>query len=170
MAAADFNRDGYADLAVADLSEKAGDKASAGAVTLVWGSQSGLTGTGAIRLKITASSHRGFGKQIEAGDFNGDGKTDLAVADGIEAVRIYRGGFSKTGTTGSVTKHVPNALLEPAGLVAGKVTKDSATDDGDKDVLVSSDYYSPAVLLPGTGSAITGTGAQELGIVAAFPT
>ncbi|CCK28265.1 integrin-like protein [Streptomyces davaonensis JCM 4913] len=128
LAPADFNRDGYADLAVADFTEKVDGKVSSGAVTILWGSSSGLTGTGAIRLKITASSHRGFGKQIEAGDFNGDGKTDLAVADGIEAVRVYRGGFSKSGTTGTVTKHVPNQLLEPAGLVAGKVTKDGATD------------------------------------------
>ncbi|MEU9735691.1 FG-GAP and VCBS repeat-containing protein [Streptomyces sp. NPDC048002] len=128
VAAADFNRDGYADLAVADFTEKVSGKVSAGAVTIVWGSKSGLTGTGALRLKITASSHRGFGKQIEAGDFNGDGKADLAVADAIDGVRIYRGGFSKSGTTGSVTKHVPNSLLAPAGLVAGKVTKDGATD------------------------------------------
>ncbi|MCL7424135.1 FG-GAP and VCBS repeat-containing protein [Streptomyces sp. YS415] len=128
LAPADFNRDGYADLAVGDFTENVDGKVSSGAVTILWGSASGLTGTSAVRLKITPSSHRGFGKEIEAGDFNGDGKTDLAVADGIEAVRIYRGGFSKTGTTGSVTKHVPNALLELAGMVAGKVTKDSATD------------------------------------------
>lgn len=128
LAPADYNRDGYADLAVADFTEKVDGKISSGAVTILWGSSSGLTGTSAVRLKITPSSHRDFGKQIETGDFNGDGKADLAVADGIEAVRIYRGGFSKSGTTGTVTKHVPNALLEPAGLVAGKVTKDSATD------------------------------------------
>ncbi|WP_405527101.1 hypothetical protein OG426_32055 [Streptomyces canus] len=41
--------------------------------------------------------------------------------------------------------------------------------DGDKDLLVSSDYYDPGVLLPGTGSGITGTGARELNVVAAFP-
>lgn len=128
VAAADFNRDGYADLAVADFTEKVSGKVSSGAVTILWGSKSGLTGTGAVRLKVTAGSHRAFGKQIEAGDFNGDGKTDLAVANGIDTVYIYRGGFSKSGTTGSVTKLETPDILEPTGMVAGKVTKDKATD------------------------------------------
>jgi hypothetical protein len=127
LAAADLNRDGYADLAVADRSEKV----SAGAVTIMWGARSGL-GTKATRLPITARSHRAFGNEIETGDFNGDGKADLAVADGIDTVHIFRGGFSQSGATGTVTKHTPGAnvtdILEPTGLVAGKVTKDKATD------------------------------------------
>ncbi|NUP16776.1 MAG: VCBS repeat-containing protein [Streptomyces sp.] len=128
LAAADFNRDGYADLAVADSSEKVGTKAGAGAVTILWGAKSGLSGTGAVRLKVTAHADYGFGDQVETGDFNGDGKADLAVTNGVDAVYVYRGGFSKSGTTGSVTKHVSADLLEPTGLVAGKVTKDKATD------------------------------------------
>ncbi|WP_329336092.1 FG-GAP and VCBS repeat-containing protein [Streptomyces sp. NBC_00663] len=128
MAAADLNRDGYADLAVADFTEKVGTKTSAGAVTILWGAKSGLSGTGAVRLKVTAHAGYGFGKQIETGDFNGDGKADLAVANGIDTVYVYRGGFAKSGSTGSVTKHVAGDILEPTGLVAGKVTKDKATD------------------------------------------
>ncbi|MFC8518973.1 FG-GAP and VCBS repeat-containing protein [Streptomyces sp. NPDC057257] len=132
LATADLNRDGYADLAIADFTEKVSGKVGAGAVTILWGAKSGLSGTGAVRLKVTASSHRAFGKQIETGDFNGDGKADLAVADGIDTVYVYRGGFSKSGTTGAVTKHRPSPattdVLEPTGLVAGKVTKDKATD------------------------------------------
>ncbi|MEU9382430.1 FG-GAP and VCBS repeat-containing protein [Streptomyces sp. NPDC048279] len=132
LAVADLNRDGYADLAVSDFTEKVGSKAGAGAVTILWGRASGLSGTDAVRLKATARSRQGFGKQIETGDFNGDGKADLAVADGIDSVYVYRGGFTKSGTTGAVTKHTPSPsvtdVLEPAGLVAGKVTKDSATD------------------------------------------
>lgn len=128
LAAADFNRDGYADLAVADSSEKIGTKTGAGAVTILWGAKSGLSGTGAVRLKVTAHADYGFGDQIETGDFNGDGKADLAVTNGIDTVYVYRGGFTKSGSTGSVTKHVADDLLEPTGLVAGKVTKDKATD------------------------------------------
>ncbi|WP_149831079.1 FG-GAP and VCBS repeat-containing protein [Streptomyces tailanensis] len=130
LAAADLNRDGYADLAVADRTEKVSGKASAGAVTIMWGAKSGV-GTKATRLPVKAKSHLGFGNELETGDFNGDGKADLAVADGIDTVHIYRGGFAKTGTTGKVTKHtLPNVtdVLEPTGLVAGRVTKDKATD------------------------------------------
>lgn len=128
LAAADFNRDGYADLAVADSSEKVGSKVGAGAVTIMWGAKTGLSGTGAVRLKVTAHTHYGFGDQIETGDFNGDGKADLAVTNGVDTVYVYRGGFTKSGTTGKVTKHVAGDLLEPTGLVVGKVTKDKATD------------------------------------------
>ncbi|MFF7274785.1 FG-GAP repeat protein [Streptomyces griseorubiginosus] len=41
--------------------------------------------------------------------------------------------------------------------------------DGYPDLLVSSNYYDPGVLLAGTGSGITATGARELNVVAAFP-
>ncbi|MDQ1068480.1 FG-GAP and VCBS repeat-containing protein [Streptomyces canus] len=128
IASADLNRDGYADLAVADFTEKVSGKAGSGAVTILWGRKTGLTGTDATRLKVTARSDQGFGKEIETGDFNGDGKADLAIANAIDSVYVYRGGFAKSGTTGKVTKHTRDGILEPTGMVAGKVTKDKATD------------------------------------------
>jgi hypothetical protein len=127
LAAADLNRDGYADLAVADRSEKVGDTVSAGAVTIMWGSGSGL-GTRATRLPMPAEAYWGFGNELETGDFNGDGRPDLAVADGTRAVYIYRGGFSTSGTTGAVTRHIPGVTFEATGLVAGRVNGDRATD------------------------------------------
>ncbi|MFD0316716.1 FG-GAP and VCBS repeat-containing protein [Streptomyces flavalbus] len=128
LAAADLNRDGYADLAVADFTEKVGDKVSSGAVTILWGRASGLSGSDATRLPKKSGTYQGFGKEIETGDFDGDGKADLAVANGIDSVYVYRGGFTKSGTTGSITRHTPNDILEPSGLVAGRVTNDKATD------------------------------------------
>jgi hypothetical protein len=128
IAAADLNRDGYADLAVADFTEKVSGKVGSGAVTILWGRKTGLTGTDATRLKVTARSDQGFGKAIETGDFNGDGKADLAIADSFKSVYVYRGGFAKSGTTGKVTKHTLDATFENADMVAGKVTKDKATD------------------------------------------
>ncbi|MEU8471417.1 FG-GAP and VCBS repeat-containing protein [Streptomyces sp. NPDC029006] len=129
LAQADLNGDGYADLAVADSSEKSGTTAGAGAVTVLWGARSGL-GTKATR--IPARSKLAFGAALASGDFNGDGKPDLAVADVTGTLYVYRGGFSQSGTTGSVTKLEVSPsgaqVLEPTAIVAGKVTKDKATD------------------------------------------
>ncbi|MFD6415878.1 FG-GAP and VCBS repeat-containing protein [Streptomyces sp. NPDC060194] len=130
LAAADFDRDGYGDLAVGDRSEKVGGKVSAGAVTIMWGGKSGL-GAKATRLASQPVTRYGFGADVETGDFDGDGRTDLAVADGSHTVHIFRGGFSQAGKTGKVTEHrrpVSASGMENAGLVAGKVTKDKATD------------------------------------------
>lgn len=131
LAAADFNRDGYADLAVGDSSEKVGSRKGQGAVTIVWGSKAGLSSSATRILATSPHADHGFGGALATGDFDGDGKTDLAVTD-VTAVYIYRGGFAKSGTTGKVTRHEPSPgadnTLEPAELVAGKVTKDAATD------------------------------------------
>ncbi|MFI2211913.1 FG-GAP and VCBS repeat-containing protein [Streptomyces sp. NPDC020141] len=130
MAAADFNNDGYADLAVADPTEKVGNRRGQGMVVVVWGTKSGL-GSKATTLPLKSpKADMGFGRHLAAGDFDGNGKADLAVADD-QSVHIYRGGFSsKNGGTGKVTRHTPNhdALLEITGLAAGKVTKDKAVD------------------------------------------
>ncbi|MEV5382238.1 FG-GAP and VCBS repeat-containing protein [Streptomyces sp. NPDC052721] len=129
VANADLNRDGYADLAVADPSEKVGTKAGAGAVTILWGAKAGL---GAKATRIPAKSTTAFGAALASGDFNGDGKPDLAVADVTGTLFVYRGGFSQSGTTGSVTKLEVSPsgaeVLEPSAIVAGKVNKDKATD------------------------------------------
>ncbi|MGX2995485.1 FG-GAP and VCBS repeat-containing protein [Streptomyces sp. JNUCC 64] len=128
LATADFNRDGYADVAVSDSYEKVGGRAVRGMVVIVWGSRSGL-GAKATSLSVRHSeSRKQFGRALAAGDFNGDGKPDLAVAD-HSSVYVYRGGFSsRTGRTGAVTRHEHRRLMETHGLVAGKVTKDRATD------------------------------------------
>ncbi|MBL1081366.1 FG-GAP repeat protein [Streptomyces actinomycinicus] len=129
LATADLNRDGYADLAVADHTEKAGTKTAAGAVTVLWGAKAGL---GVKATRIPAKSTTGFGTALASGDFNGDGKPDLAVADVTGTLFVYRGGFSQTGATGSVTRMEVSPsgahVLEPTAIVAGKVTKDAATD------------------------------------------
>ncbi|CAM5488608.1 VCBS repeat-containing protein OS=Streptomyces alboniger OX=132473 GN=CP975_04575 PE=4 SV=1 [Streptomyces alboniger] len=89
----DLDGDGYADLVVgAD-----GKGASAGAVIL-WGSASGLTGG-------TRIADHGFAPQ--AGDFDGDGRTDLALFSGVSShgddpvgqkARLWKGPIARTGT------------------------------------------------------------------------
>lgn len=49
------------------------------------------------------SSHDRFGFDVAAGDFDGDGKTDLVTADTSKSVRVFKSGIAKSGTVGSVT-------------------------------------------------------------------
>ena len=99
----DFNRDGFADLAVGgDWEPLPGDR-SLGVVNVLYGSKTGLS-----KAPVQVFSERDFGPDIGSsfgfplttGDFDGDGFTDLAVGDntaevgdvgGAGAVRVIYG-------------------------------------------------------------------------------
>jgi hypothetical protein len=86
LATGDFNHDGYADLAIAAPSEDVGGIFDAGAVNVLYGSASGLTGVGSQYVTQNSpgvgSSAEGsdlFGLALATADFNLDGFADLAV-------------------------------------------------------------------------------------------
>ena len=96
-AGGDFNGDGFADLAVGTpfediLVTKSTSVADAGAVTIIYGSSSGLVATSTTvpnsqiwhqnvsGVLENAEANDQFGAALVAGDFNGDGFSDLAVA------------------------------------------------------------------------------------------
>jgi hypothetical protein len=84
LAAGDFDDDGYDDLAVGVPNDSAGAGGRAGAVNVLFGGPSGLTSTGNQRWYATAVSAAyedgcRFGEALAAGDFDGDGFSDLAV-------------------------------------------------------------------------------------------
>ena len=97
---ADFNGDGYLDLAVGVPFEAVGASAKAGAVHVFYGSAAGLSATGSQiwhqdtpGIQGVAETGDTFGRTLASGDFNGDGWTDLAVgarAEGLDA-KIYAG-------------------------------------------------------------------------------
>lgn len=64
---ADFNGDGYDDLAVASAHEKFGNDTDAGGLAVLWGSPSGLTGKGVAIADPAGSSHDYWGKTLAAG-------------------------------------------------------------------------------------------------------
>ncbi|WP_149552197.1 FG-GAP and VCBS repeat-containing protein [Streptomyces marokkonensis] len=125
LAGADFNGDGYADLAVAVPGEDVGTVSNQGAVVILWGSASGLSGGTSVPNKAPGKGHD-MGYALAAGDFNGDGKPDLALINNYNA-HVYVGSFTKSGFSGKVTK-LDNERMFARKLVAGKVTKDKAAD------------------------------------------
>ena len=115
LAAGDFNADGRADLAVGVPSENAtaGMVYGTGVVHVLYGSASGLTAAGSQLwsqdspgVAGVAEAGDGFGVALAAGDFNGDGRGDLAVGAwqenrGRGVVHVLAGSASGLTATGS---------------------------------------------------------------------
>ena len=88
LATGDFNRDGYADLAVGTPRETgdAGGVSMAGAIDIIYGSKGGLDNTraahfhqGDLMVGQPAADGDFFGWSLASGNFNGDHWEDLAV-------------------------------------------------------------------------------------------
>jgi hypothetical protein len=109
---ADFDADGYDDVAVGVSGETIGRVDSAGAVAYFPGSPTGMTTTGSLFLHENVADVAGtaeffdhFGSVLGAGDFNGDGYADLAIGTADEdwsgfdegVVHVMYGGASGPG-------------------------------------------------------------------------
>ncbi|MFI7005940.1 FG-GAP and VCBS repeat-containing protein [Streptomyces sp. NPDC050145] len=131
VAPGDFDGDGYGDLAVAATGEDSTAGTGSGAVTVLWGSPAGLTGGTALRLpRVNYIS--GFGHALASGDFDGDGRTDLAVGSASSNnVFTYIGGTTRTDTLGGQHGFAADAFSDNStieSLAAGDIDGDH-TDD-----------------------------------------
>ena len=97
LAIGDFNGDGHPDLAIGAAGEAIGATVKAGAVHVLYGTNSGLAAEGNVVLHQDASGVPGvaeagdqFGSHLVAGDFNGDGLADLAVGISFEDIGVER--------------------------------------------------------------------------------
>lgn len=132
-ASGDFNNDGYADLAVGAPNEDTnagwGTGEDTGAITVLWGSSTGLTGGTALEIP-PLSYPRGYGGVLTSGDFDGDGAED-DLAAGLawdNSVFLYKGATTKNSTLGGRTGFPASSLTEVISLTSGDVNADGIDD------------------------------------------
>ncbi|GAA5017337.1 FG-GAP repeat protein [Streptomyces siamensis] len=136
---ADFNGDGYEDLAVGAPYATVGGKTRAGYVAVLYGSAVGLSAR-----KVYSQASAGvpgaveegdlFGSRLTTADLDGDGYTDLLVESGNE--RWSQGGIARQGSRTVLwggSKGVDSGTLLPAeGAGIGQAYRTVAGDfDGD---------------------------------------
>ncbi|GGN14867.1 FG-GAP-like repeat-containing protein [Streptomyces fuscichromogenes] len=122
---ADFNGDGYADLAVAASWGKVGGHARAGYVSVVYGSRKGLDTShrqvisqNTAGIPGTAETQDFFGSGLALGDLDGDGYADLVVGAGGEDVGAVQNAGTLTVVWGG-----------KSGLSGGKVVATGVAGD-----------------------------------------
>ncbi|MFE6157799.1 FG-GAP and VCBS repeat-containing protein [Streptomyces sp. NPDC056486] len=79
MISRDLDGDGLTDLAVVARGHRPENNVS-GSVIVLWGRKSGISGQDAVRVDAPANAQ--VGDDITAGDFDGDGHTDLFMRNG----------------------------------------------------------------------------------------
>lgn len=174
---ADFDRNGYGDLAIGVSRSGRG-----GAVHVLPGTATGPAG----RLTTLTQNSAGvpgsvedgdlFGYDVSAADTNGDGYPDLAVGAPYEAIgtsdwadgsiTVLRGG--STGLTGRnarqydrTTPGLPNVSPDNAWLGASLLLRDY-NGDGRAELIATADEGGRLHMFPGTSSGPTGTGSRTL--------
>ncbi|MFE0508895.1 FG-GAP and VCBS repeat-containing protein [Streptomyces sp. NPDC058964] len=92
----DLDGDGLTDLAVA-TNEYQPENNNGGSVIILWGRTTGISGTDAVRIPAPVNAF--VGENITAGDFDGDGHTDLFMRDAedFDFREVLYGPFGRNG-------------------------------------------------------------------------
>lgn len=132
LAMGDFDNDGYDDLAIGISGARINGQDSAGAVQIIYGSEAGLDANrveewsrGSEGINGTVTAFDMFGRELTAGDYNGDGYSDLAIGapsadvNGVEdagAIHILYGRAAGLRALGNelLTQDTNGFLASPA--------------------------------------------------------
>jgi FG-GAP repeat len=153
LASGDFNRDGYADLAIGVPGQSVATESNAGAVEVLYGTANGLKTSPLEQYWDEASPGIGgapragdsFGAVVSSGDYDGDGFDDLAIAapnkdvgSKTEAGQVYvlyggGGGLSSAGSdtwtqTSAGTGKSKGGNRFGSSLTSGHFDKDGRAD------------------------------------------
>ncbi|MFD6984799.1 FG-GAP repeat domain-containing protein, partial [Streptomyces sp. NPDC059956] len=139
---ADFNGDGYPDLAVSADTAAVGEVDRAGMISVQYGSATGLRDKAALISRDTAgvpgepARDQPFGRISGQGDVDHDGYTDLLVRD-TQGLLMLRGG--KDGLTGRDSGQIKHGSRTPDGsyLSPDKAAVGDVTGDGVPDILTT---------------------------------
>ena len=146
LAPADFDGDGFSDLAITIRDEDVGEEILAGAVAVLYGSAGGLTAEGnqlwtrdSPGVKGEASIAEGFGFSLAAGDFNADGYADLAAGTPWDHVNgeLYAGSLNVLyGSASGLTAEGDQLWTQDSSGVEDVAEE----DDGFASFLTSGDF------------------------------
>ena len=166
LATADFNGDGFFDLAVGAAGENVGAVADAGSVTVLFGSPGGITTAGSQTLfqgggaAGAAESGDNFGLSVATGLLAGDDLADLVVGVPGEDVGAVQGAGAVNLLSGSA-----------GGLAAGSLATQGNPETGDAfgSAVATGDFDEPAgddVVAGAPGETVNGRAAA--GAVSVF--
>ncbi|MEV6698331.1 FG-GAP repeat protein [Streptomyces sp. NPDC051453] len=159
----DFDGDGYDDVLVGALGEDVGSDKDGGTAAILWGSAAGLK-SGTTVADPRPTKHDLFGGVVEAGDFDGDGKDDIAIGSlGATTVDVFSGGFSRTAGA-AVHKTLSTGVQTGDGI--NNLHSGDANGDGKDDLIVNgydpSDNLNANYWIPGSTTGLTSSAAQKL--------
>ncbi|MFI0819705.1 FG-GAP-like repeat-containing protein [Streptomyces sp. NPDC021098] len=125
----DVDGDGYTDLIVAANYEAIGTTKRAGSVTVVFGAKGGLSGDAIAFHAPRATANGLFGDQMAVGDYNHDGRDDIAISDGTK-VQLVAGAANlrKTATPKMTAVTPPGGGAGVEHLSSGDINGDGYAD------------------------------------------
>ncbi|HWB20538.1 MAG TPA: hypothetical protein VG711_09580 [Phycisphaerales bacterium] len=191
LAAGDFDGDGYTDLAIGVPGETVGGLGGAGGVEVLYGSSHGLSSSGDQLWTRNSSGVLGdpetnasFGQTLTAGDFNGDGRDDLAIGvphatvnghAGAGEIHILYGGSNGLKSSGDQIFNQETAgiddLAEDDDAFGSALCSGDFDHDGKDDLAIGVPYERLLAatdagvvhILYGTSHGLDVTGAQYFG-------
>ncbi|QNA73881.1 hypothetical protein C8250_019895 [Streptomyces sp. So13.3] len=141
MTYGDLDNDGYTDLVFSDV--------------VVWGGADGLSGGTAFDLPGQPSDSSGGAGALAVGDFNGDGKAELAAFIGTKKnprISVLAGGFTRKGPrSGTYDLAFSSVFANAGGLgpLETHLTAGDLTGDHISDLIVGTRWYTDNDKPPG---------------------